>query len=231
MKLGIMQPYFLPYIGYFQLINAVDKYVIYDNIQYTKKGWINRNRILVEGKDAYITIPLEKGSDFSDIYERKISPSFDRKKLKKQIEGAYKKAFRFDAIYPVIEKIIDFENDNLFEFNFNSIQKICGFLEIKTEFIISSTLSIDHSLKAQNKVLAICESIKTTTYINPIGGIELYEKDKFAMNGVELKFLKTHPIEYQQFGNEFIPFLSMLDVMMFNSKEDIQKMLDEYTLL
>jgi hypothetical protein len=231
MKLGIMQPYFLPYIGYFQLINAVDKYVIYDNIQYTKKGWINRNRILVNGKDAYITTPLEKDSDYLNVYDRKISRTFDKRKLLNQIIGAYNKAPYFDCSYIIIEDIINFENDNLFLFNYNSIQKICKYLNIQTEFIISSTISIDHSLKNQDKVLVICNNIGATEYINAIGGMDLYNKEKFKENNIKLSFIKTCNIEYKQFNNPFIPNLSILDVLMFNSVEEINKMLDQYELI
>jgi hypothetical protein len=231
MKGGIMQPYFLPYIGYWQLINAVDKYVIYDNIQYTKKGWINRNRILVNEKDAYITIPLEKDSDYLNICDRKISQTFDKRKLLNQITGAYKKASYFDCSYKIIEGIINFENDNLFSFIYNSIQEICKYLNIQTEFIISSTISIDHSLKNQNKVLAICNNIGATEYINAIGGMDLYSKEEFKRYKIKLSFIKTLNIEYKQFNNPFIPNLSILDVLMFNSMEEINKMLDQYELI
>lgn len=225
-----MQPYFFPYIGYFQLIKAVDRYVIYDNIQYTKKGWINRNRILQNGRDTYITIPLQKDSDYLYIKDRFISSSFDKIKMLNQIQHNYKKAPYFDSVMPVINDILNYDERNLFLYIFNSVKVICHYLNIKTEFIISSSINIDHSLKGEDKVLAICKSLKATDYYNAIGGQGLYSKELFKENGLNLSFLKTNPIEYKQFGNEFIPYLSILDVMMFNSREDTTMMLDNYEL-
>ncbi|MFV0311354.1 MAG: WbqC family protein [Dysgonomonas sp.] len=231
MKLGIMQPYFLPYIGYFQLLNAVDKYVIYDNIQYTKKGWINRNRILQNGKDLMITIPLEKDSDYLDIKDRCLSVGFDKKKLLNQIRESYRKAPYFDMLMPLIERIVNYDDTNLFHYIDNSIREICKYLDIKTEIIISSTLDIDHSLKGQDKVIAICKELKATDYYNAIGGQELYSPEEFKKENINLYFISSNPIEYKQFANEFVPWLSILDVMMFNSLENIHKILDNYKLI
>jgi len=231
MKLGIMQPYFLPYIGYFQLMNAVDKYVLYDNIQYTKKGWINRNRILQNGKDLMITIPLEKDSDYLDIKDRQVSGNFDKKKLLNQIRESYRKSPHFDTVMPLIEGIINCEESNLFLYIFNSIKEIRNYLDIKTEIVISSGLEIDHSLKGQYKVIAVCKAFCTTDYYNAIGGQELYNVEDFKKENINLQFVSTNPIEYKQFNNEFIPWLSILDVMMFNPVDEIKRMLDEYTLI
>ncbi|WP_108822504.1 WbqC family protein [Dysgonomonas sp. Marseille-P4361] len=231
MKIGIMQPYFLPYIGYFQLLNAVDKYVIYDNIQYTKKGWINRNRILQNGKDLLISIPLEKDSDYLDVKDRYVSKSFDKKKLLNQIRESYRKAPHFEEVMPMMEDIINFEGENLFQYIYNSMQRICRYLNINTEIVISSSLSIDHSLKGQEKVLAICKELQATDYINAIGGQELYNKEDFEKENIGLHFLSTNPIEYKQFKNEFVPWLSILDVMMFNSVGEIGEMLVNYKLV
>ena len=135
MKIGIMQPYFLPYIGYFQLLNAVDKYVIYDNIQFTKKGWINRNRILQNGKDALITITVEKDSDYLDVCQRLVSSGFDKRKLLNQIKESYRKAPYFNDVMPLIEDIVNYEDSNLFNYIYHSIVNICGYLKIDTELI------------------------------------------------------------------------------------------------
>lgn len=231
MKTGIMQPYFLPYIGYFQLLNAVDKYVIYDNIQYTKKGWINRNRILQNGKDLLISIPLKKDSDYLDIKDRFVSDAFDRKKLLNQIKESYKKAPQMENVMPMMEDIINYEDKNLFGFIYNSIKEICCYLEINTEIIVSSTLDIDHSLKGQDKVIAVCKYLGTTDYYNAIGGKELYNSDDFKKENINLHFLSTNPIEYKQLKNEFIPWLSILDVMMFNPVDEIKNMLNNYKLI
>ena len=233
MKIGIMQPYFFPYIGYFQLINAVDKFIIYDNIKFTKKGWINRNRILVNGKDDYITIPLKKDSDFLNIDQRFLSDSFEEDKIKllRKIKDTYKKAGYFADVYPLVESIINNEEKNLFGFVYNSILEICKYLGIKTEFIISSKIKIDHELKSEHKVLELCKAVGATYYFNPIGGVELYSKDKFKSNNIELNFIKSGSIEYLQFDMPFVPWLSIIDVMMFNSKEQIGSMLNFYDLI
>lgn len=231
MKIGIMQPYFLPYIGYFQLLNAVDKYVIYDNIQYTKKGWINRNRILQNGKDLLITVPVEKDSDYLDIKDRLVSNGFDRQKLLNQIREAYRKAPHFDSVISLIENIINVDENNLFLYIYNSVKAVCEYLNIDTEIIISSTLDIDHSLKGQDKVISICKKLGATDYYNAIGGQELYSVEDFKKENIDLHFLSANPIEYKQLKNEFVPWLSILDVMMFNSVDEIKAILEKYKLV
>ena len=228
MKLAIMQPYLFPYIGYFQLMNRADEFIIYDNIQFSKKGWINRNRILSNGKDTYITFPLKKDSDYLDIKDRYLADSWssDRKKMLNKITEAYHKAPFFDTAYPVIERSILVEENNLFRFIFNSLTLLKEWLSIKTPFVISSSIAIDHTLKSEQKVIEICKARKATEYINPIGGLDLYKKENFKTNGIDLHFMKTGNIIYQQYGNEFVPSLSIIDVMMFNSKDKIQQWLD-----
>ena len=230
MKLGIMQPYFLPYIGYFQLLNAVDKYVIYDNIQFTKKGWINRNRILQNGKDALITIPVEKDSDYLDVCQRLVSSGFDKRKLLNQIKESYRKAPYFNDVIPLIEEIINYEDSNLFNYIYHSIVNICGYLKIDTELIVSSTIDIDHSLKGQEKVIAICKALGATEYYNAIGGQELYSVADFRKENIQLNFVSSNLVEYKQFANEFVPWLSILDVMMFNSVDETVGMLEKYNI-
>lgn len=233
MKIGIMQPYFFPYIGYFQLMNAVDEFVVYDNIKYTKKGWINRNRILVNSEVSYISVPLKKDSDNLDVRDRFLADTWvvDREKMLNRIKESYKKAPYFETVYPFVKDCILFEEKNLFLFIYHSLVKIKEYLGIPTTFTISSTVEIDHKLKSAEKVLAICKAKNTTTYINPIGGVELYNKDEFKNQGIDLHFIKTNDFKYKQFNNEYIPFLSIIDVMMFNSKEEINKYLNsEYSL-
>ncbi|ASS59621.1 WbqC family protein (plasmid) [Rhizobium leguminosarum] len=232
MKLAIMQPYFFPYIGYFQLIHAVDKFVVYDNIKYTKKGWINRNRILRNGEDYTFSLPIKAASDSLDICDRTLSTEFDRNKLVNQIQGAYRRAPFFSNAFPVIEQAIRFQDSNLYSYIFNSITKICDYLGIKTEFIVSSKMKIDHGLKAETKVLALCEEAGASVYINAIGGVDLYSRETFNARDIDLKFIKSKPLEYPQFGAEFLPWLSIIDVIMFNSAESIQaKILNEYELI
>jgi hypothetical protein len=232
MKLAIMQPYFLPYIGYFQLICSVDTFIIYDNIKYTKKGWINRNRMLLNGKDAMFSLPLKKGADSLDVVQRELAAEFDRSKLLNQFKGAYSHAPQFELTYPVLERIVQHENANLFHYIQHSIIQLCEHLGINTEIRISSEILIDHELKGQAKVLALCKAIGAHTYINTIGGVELYAKDDFHIQGIELQFIMARPFEYAQFGDAFVPWLSIIDVLMFNPLSAVRTyIIENYELI
>ena len=233
MNLAIMQPYFMPYIGYFQLLNAVDVFVVYDNIQFTKKGWFHRNRILANGKDKMFSTPLKKDSDYLNVSQRYLADNFDKEKnrILRRITQSYLKAPYYKKVMPIIEKCFEKGTGNLFEFIYNSLKHIAQFLEIKTQMIISSKVSIDHSLKSQAKVIAFCKELGADSYINPVGGKSLYDVNAFKKEGVDLKFLQSNFFEYKQLGNDFVPWLSIVDVMMFNSIFKIQKYLNQYSLV
>ncbi|MFZ4478456.1 MAG: WbqC family protein [Rhodoferax sp.] len=218
-----MQPYFLPYIGYFQLIAAVDQFILYDNIKYTKKGWINRNRMLQNGKEVMFSLPLKSDSDSLDVCKRELSVNFNRNKLLNQFKGAYRHAPYFEQTLPLIEEIVHHQNANLFQFLQHSIVKTCKHLDITTEIRNSSCIAIDHTLKSQGKVIALCQAMGASTYVNAIGGMELYSKEMFQTQDIELKFIKPRLFAYPQFGKPFVPWLSMLDVMMFNTLHDVRE--------
>jgi len=228
-----MQPYFLPYIGYWQLIHSVDIFVVYDNIEYTKKGWFNRNRILEADHDRLFTIPIKKDSDYLPVDQRFLSEDSYKEinRILRMIEFNYRKAPHFSIVYPVIEKCFKFPEKNLFEYIYYSINLVRNYLGIDTKIVISSKVEIDHSLKAEEKILAICKAEQASTYINAIGGTELYNKEEFKNNGVNLQFIKSKDIEYRQFDNTFVPWLSIIDVMMFNDRDRIKEMLQQYELL
>lgn len=233
MKTAIMQPYFLPYIGYWQLMSSVDLFVVYDNIQYTKKGWFNRNQLLMNGKPLMFTLPLQKGSDYLDVRQRLIVNDVKpRTKILNQLKNAYSKAPMFSETYPLMHQLFkpDTFELNLFEFTYNSILKIKEKFNIKTKIIKSSLIDIDHSLKSQDKVIALCKAVNTDCYINMINGAGLYSTEDFNKAGLKLSFLKQHIKEYKQFNNNFVPYLSILDVMMFNDKQTVIDMMNEYTL-
>ena len=151
MKVAIMQPYFFPYIGYFQLIAAVDLFIVYDNIKYTKKGWINRNRMLQNGKDVMFSLPLRSGPDQLNVCDRELADDFNGRKLLNRFKGTYRAAPYFAQVFPLIEQIVSYNERNLFQFLYNSIIKICQYLGITTRIKISSDIDIDHSLKSQEK--------------------------------------------------------------------------------
>jgi hypothetical protein len=216
MKLAIMQPYFLPYIGYFQLIAAVNTFVVYDNIKYTKKGWVNRNRMLRNGADVTFSLPLAKDSDSLHIVDRELAMDFDREKLLSQFKGAYAKAPYFDAIFPILGRIVRCEEHNLYRYIHHSIVVLCEHLRISTEIRISSEIDIDHDLKSQDKVLALCEALSADVYVNAIGGVELYQREQFRLRGIKLQFIKSRPFDYPQFTVPTVPWLSIIDALMFN---------------
>lgn len=223
MKLAIMQPYLFPYIGYWQLINAVDVFVIFDDVSYIKKGYINRNSILLNGQGQRITLELIGASQNKLINEIEIRGN--SKKILRTIELSYSKAPYFKEIFPIIEEILNQEEKNLAKFIGYSLEKISNYLKIDTKFLYSSSIKKDNSLKAQNKILDICSKLDAKNYINTIGGVNLYDEDRFKKEGIDLNFLKAKIINYQQFKDEFISHLSIIDVLMFNDIDAVRNML------
>ena len=226
-----MQPYFLPYIGYWQLLGAVDAFVVYDNIKYTKKGWINRNRFLLNGKEALFSLPLRKDSDFLDVNQRNLAESFNREDLINRFREAYRKAPDYSAFMPVLEDIIRCPSSNLFDYIRYSIETVCSYLELKTPVIVSSSIDCDHSLKSTERVQAICKALGADTYINPIGGSFLYSKTDFEAKGIKLMFLQSEIAEYREGGLEVYPWLSIVNTLMSVNRDSyIQRILNKYEL-
>ncbi len=232
MKIGIMQPYLFPYLGYFQLINAVDKFVILDDVNYINRGWINRNRVLINGEPKLIAIPLKEASQNKLISEIEIVTDQKwRERLLRTLEFNYKKAPYFHDIFSLIEKIILNKEQHISTFIYKSLLDINTYIGINTFIEPSSGKYATKHLKAEQKILNICIQENVTTYINPIGGTELYSKQLFEDNNIDLFFLESDEIRYNQNLMNFIPWLSIVDVMMFNSKNDIKEMLNKYKLV
>lgn len=229
MRLGIMQPYFFPYLGYWQLLANVDKYVVYDDVTYIKGGWINRNNFLINGQKNLLTMQLEKASSYTLIKDIAIKDDFV--KFLKTIEMGYKKAPFFEDIFRLLKDICQCPDKKLGQFLFNSHIKICEYLGIDTELILSSSFEKHTELKGKDKVISICKQLGADEYINAIGGQELYDKKEFAENGIRLNFLQANLREYRQLKNEFVSGLSIIDIMMFNSKEEIKEMLNDFKLV
>ena len=229
MKIAVMQPYFFPYIGYWQLINSVDIFIIYDDVNFIKKGYINRNNILINNVKHLFTLALIKSSQNKKINEILIGEN--NKKILRTIEQSYLKAPFFHEIFPIIEDIFSDKGKDLSKFLGNSLQIFSKYLDINTKFEYSSMLENDKSLQAQDRLIEISKILNATDYINAIGGEQLYDKNAFSDAGINLSFIQTELINYKQFNNKFIPNLSIIDVMMFNSKEDIKEMLKKYTLV
>lgn len=225
-RVAIMQPYFLPYIGYFQLVAAADEFIVYDDIQYTKKGWINRNRYLCEGRDRLFTLPVQQGPSLADVRERSLAAGFDRPALLNRLREAYRQAPHFDETFPLVESVVRRGEGNLFAYVFGSIRDVCGHLGLATRLTVSSTLGVDRALPGAGRVIALCRRAGADTYINPIGGRELYAADEFARHGIALRFLRSGEVRYPQFGAGFVPALSIVDVLMFNGREGTRRLVD-----
>ncbi len=223
MKLGIMQPYFFPYIGYFQLINAVDAFVVFDDVNFIKKGWINRNNLLVNNQAYLFTLPIKGMSQNRKINETELSIETNWKGgLLETIKQNYKKAPQFHEVYPIIESSILSKINNIAQYNFVQIQTICEYLNIFTRFIPSSSVYNNSQLKGQERIIDICIKEKATCYLNPIGGTALYNKEAFDNHNIGLYFLKPIAFEYKQMNNSFLPYLSILDTLMFVDRDKIK---------
>ncbi len=235
MRLGIMQPYFFPYIGYMSLIKNTDLFILFDDVQFIRHGWIERNRILKpSGGWQYIAVPLEKHHRDTLIKEIRINNETDWKtKLKAQL-GHYKKAPYYWKVMKVLDEIFADNYEDIVTFNQVSLQKICEYLQINTPIQISSrmNLSYEPAEEADEWALNICKAIEgADEYWNPIGGMSFFDREKYTSEGIDIKFMDMDLKEYPQFQNEFEPGLSILDVMMFNSVEKINQMLEGYHLL
>jgi len=231
-NLAIMQPYFFPYIGYWQLIHAVDRFVIYDDVSYIKGGWINRNRILINGNPSYITIPLSQSSPNKRICDIVLQPSpLWRNKLVKKVEMTYRKSPYFIEVFPVIEKIIRYESDSLSDYLTYQLQTLAVFMGITTEFVVTSRFYGNSDLFGQDRVLDICKHEVATTYINPQGGRTLYDTETFCSADIDLRFIFMQALYYKQRAVNFVPFLSIIDALMEIGPIKIKYHLDAFDLL
>jgi hypothetical protein len=235
MKVAIMQPYIFPYLGYFQLINEVENFVVYDDVNFIKGGWIHRNRILVNNTDSLFTVPLSKLSSFSPINETRINEkSFEdwKKKFLRSIELAYKKAPNFLEINSLIRRVLDNETLLISELAINSIKEVLSYLNISVNVYVSSNrFSDSKSMNRVERIVSICNDLNSKVYINAIGGTDLYHKEEFKEKGLQLSFIKSQLEPYKQFNNTFISGLSIIDVLMFNSIDEVRQQLNNYTLI
>lgn len=231
-SLAIMQPYFFPYIGYWQLIHAVDHFVIYDDVNYIKGGWVNRNRILINGEPAYITVPLHQPSPYKRICDIALQPSpLWRNKLVKMVEMTYRKSPCFIEVFPIIEEIIRHESDNLSDYLAHQLQTLAVFMGIKTEFVVTSRPYENNDLSGQERVLNICKREEAITYINPQGGQTLYDTETFLSVGIDLRFIVMRPLPYKQRAAGFVPYLSIIDALMEVGPIEIKHHLDAFDLM
>lgn len=231
-QIAIMQPYFFPYLGYFQLIHASDLFVFYDDVNFINRGWINRNRILVNGKPHLISIPCKKASQNKLILEVELAIDHKwRKKFLRTFQLAYIKAPNFKEVFPIIEGTLLDESANIAQLTVKSITEVVQYLGISTVFKNSSEHYQNSALKKADRLIDICHQEHITNYLNPQGGVDIYTKEYFSAKGINLQFLVPKIISYPQFGKTFVPSLSIIDVLMFNSREKIiNELLNTYKL-
>lgn len=229
----IMQPYIFPYIGYFQLFEVCDIFVSYDDVQYMKGGWINRNRVLYHDSPKYITFPVNKAPLNTAIdhcfFHENIGK--EKKKILSTLRQVYSNAPFFQSVYTRLEDIVKVNENNVARFAENSLKRILDYMGISVQIRRSSHLSFDKSLKGQDRVIEIVKELGGDRYVNPIGGQDLYSPAEFAANNIDLRFLNCKAKPYKQFSNEFAPNLSIIDVLMFNSIEQIRLMLKQFKLV
>jgi len=226
MKLAIMQPYLFPYLGYFQLIDVADKFVFYDDVNFIKNGWINRNRLLISKNVNYITIPLSGMSSSLKINQVMIQQNDRwRKKILQSVRQSYSKAPYFKEVNNILSEVLFSEENYISNLAKKSIILVSQYLELETQFIISSSNYNNMELGGVDRVIDICHREKATEYYNLPGGKGLYDNDLFELNEIKLYFVKPFLSRYQQFSEEFIPGLSVIDVLMFNDKSTAREML------
>lgn len=229
MKVGIMQPYFFPYLGYFQLINSVDKFVFYDDVNFIKQGWINRNQIKVNNQKSMFTVPVKKASSFELINETELHPQLYakwRRKFGKTLEQAYGKTPRFDKVYPLINDILERDFEKVSDLAAESVRSISAYLGMDKEFYISSrSFSTNQDLDRADRIIDITKRLGAEEYVNSPGGRSLYCKKYFQSNGITLHFIEPSLPEYTQTGKEFISGLSIIDILMNKSIPEINVML------
>ncbi|MBS4149084.1 WbqC family protein [Pseudomonadota bacterium DY0742] len=231
--IGMMQPYLFPYLGYFQLIAASDAFVLGDNLQYSKGSWVNRNRVLCQGQPKLFSFGLQKASIETPINERYLSEHFAHESASflRLLRNAYARAPHRDAVVEQVERILAFAEPNLALFAENSIREICRYLDIRTPIHRASEFDLPPPTDKQDRVVQLMHRLRGDLYLNPIGGMELYSPAHFRRHGLLLRFLKMDDITYPQLGHPFVPALSIIDVLMFNSRQEIQRLLPRFTAL
>ncbi len=224
MKVAIMQPYFFPYLGYMQLVSAVDKFVFFDDVNFIKKGWIHRNRIRDKAGEVAFSVPLRKASQNNLIKDQALSDSYAdwTSGWLKTLTHCYQKAPRYEEALGLVKKVLSPPIDSISDLAQRSVESVCAYTNLTTEFTRSSDLQYDRTGSGQDKILSICQNLGATSYFNPFNGRELYDPGVFSNAGIELYFMPQTNVNYLQFSSEdFIPNLSVIDALMFVEVEEL----------
>jgi len=228
-----MQPYLFPYIGYYQLMHAVDRFVVADDLTFIKQGWINRNRLLINGSAAYFTVPLRRHPADALIRDVEIDDGRQRRwraTLLKTIANFYRRAPSFERVYPLVERVIGGPFTRIADMARASLREVCDYLGVPVSIVDSSAVYGNAHLRGQDRILDTCRAEGATDYVNAIGGRALYSREVFLAHGIRLHFVATPPIEYRQFTAPFVPSLSVIDLLMFNPPEGARELLKRYEL-
>jgi hypothetical protein len=230
MKIAIMQPYFLPYIGYFQLMAAVDKFVILDDVNFINRGWINRNRLLLHNKISWMTIPLTEASQNKTIRDIHIQPDGGwKRKLLQTVNHSYCRAGNMQLIFPLFESLIDRASGNLSDFLCSVLVDIHKLLALECHIVPSSSIFIKSGLSGAERILDICVKEHASHYINPIGGMNLYEADQFSKENIQLQFLESS-IPHLEIGNMQTGDLSLIHLLMFMDMPLLKRQIHDFKL-
>lgn len=220
MIVAVMQPYFFPYLGYFQLMAQCDRFVLLDDVQYVERRWMNRNRILLQGAPAWLTYPVVNGPQTATINCRHyVGTAEARRRLLNRVRGAYQSALQCDPICELIGACLDCQGSSVADVNAHLLGIVAMKLQINCELIRASDLSVESTVRGEQRILAICRQLRASEYVNPIGGVDLYHEEHFAAEGIRLTFLKSDELIYRQFGAPFVPMLSVIDTLMFTDQE------------
>jgi hypothetical protein len=228
MTLAIMQPYLFPYLGYWQLLALADEFVVYDDVQFIKNGWINRNRILLDGAPSWITLPVQHDSMHLPINRRRFTADFSERKqhVVRKLDHAYRRAPHLAAAMELVAESFACTDDNVAAFVTHTLACVCRRLGIRTTMRMASSLQSGPSLHGADRVFAIAREVGADTFVNPAGGRKLYAPAAFQDAGLRLRFLEPPAdIAYPQSSGGFVPFLSVLDAMAFNPPETVRRFL------
>ncbi len=227
---AIMQPYIFPYLGYFQLVCAADKFIFLDDVGFIKQGWIHRNNILLNKRSYRFTIPIQNSSSNVNIAATLVSekPNNWHFKLLETIRHAYKKTHYFESVYPLIENVfLDCSNKSVSSVAIKSIQSVLEYVGIDSFFWSSSTIYNNQNLKLEPRIINICEAESATIYMNAVGGQKFLKKEIFNTHNIKLNFVKPTLEPYSQNATQFQAGLSIIDVLMYNSPKNVKEMLYE----
>lgn len=226
MKLAIMQPYLFPYAGYFQLIAGVDRFVFYDDVNFIKGGWINRNRLHISGKSAWFTLPLLSASPHRRINQIHVVDNLHwKRKLLASISDSYRKAPYFEPAYAMLSEVIYSGETSLSALARQSVVAVARYIGMDTEFVVSTGRYGNEVLTGVDRVMDICRREQAGAYHNLPGGVDLYSVERFAEAGISLHFVQPAMGPYRQFNRPFQPGLSALDVLMFNDRASARRLL------